>query len=94
MALHQILPCQTKLKCQNFRYCTTDSLDSTKVRGKILLCDMLNDGEPAVQAGAAGIVMQGDEHAKDFAVSFPLPATFLSANDGRSVFNYIKLTRY
>lgn len=55
---------------------------------------MLNDGEPALQAGAAGIVMQGDERAKDFAISFPLPATFLSANDGRSVFNYIKLTRY
>nr|XP_017239906.1 PREDICTED: cucumisin-like [Daucus carota subsp. sativus] len=74
------------------RYCETDSLDSTLVKGKILLCDVLNDGEPALQAGAAGIVMQGDEPAKDFAVSFPLPATFLSADDGLNVFNYINRT--
>lgn len=47
---------------------------------------------PGQQAGE--IVMQGDEPAKDFVVSFPLPATFLSPNGGRSVFNYIRRTRY
>lgn len=63
------------------------------MKGKVLLCDTLNDAEPALLAGAAGIVMQ-EERAMDFAVSFPLPATFIGVDDGDSVFDYIKKTRY
>ncbi|KAK3028611.1 hypothetical protein RJ639_039954 [Escallonia herrerae] len=73
------------------RYCGEDSLDPTLVNNKIVLCDTLNSGKPALLAGAAGILMQ-DGGDKDVAHSFPLPASYLSLNDGSSISIYINTT--
>ena len=44
-------------------------------------------------AGAAGVVMQ-DTKFQDYAYSFPLPATHVGVNDGRSISEYVNLKRY
>ncbi|MCD7446576.1 hypothetical protein HAX54_010768 [Datura stramonium] len=62
-----------------FRYCEENSLDRSKVRGKIVLCDWTYNG--TVSAGAVGAIMQ-DDGFKDAAFSFPISSTYLSTNDG------------
>ncbi|KAA8539667.1 hypothetical protein F0562_026359 [Nyssa sinensis] len=74
------------------RFCRGDSLDPTLVNGTIVLCDALNFGaDGAVSAGAIGTVMQ-DNGFKDFALSFPLPASYLSSINGTEIFQYINST--
>ncbi|KAJ4840061.1 hypothetical protein Tsubulata_047987 [Turnera subulata] len=74
------------------RYCYQDSLDNKLVKGKIVLCDWVNGGEPEVEAGAVGAIMQ-DGFFKDFAINFPLPATHLNPSDGFEVSEYVNKTR-
>ncbi|KAL0321906.1 UNVERIFIED_CONTAM: Cucumisin [Sesamum calycinum] len=73
------------------RYCVADSLDPKLVEGTIVLCDGLNDAEPAAAVGAAGTIMH-DDYFTDFAFSFPLPASYLGDDDGSKVYNYINGT--
>ncbi|KAJ4720886.1 cucumisin-like [Melia azedarach] len=73
------------LKC---RYCGKDSLDRNLVKGKIVLCDALNTGEGPFYAGTAGAVMRG-QIARDSVFIFPLPASYVDANDGSKIFLYI-----
>ncbi|KAI3458640.1 hypothetical protein Pfo_015303 [Paulownia fortunei] len=68
-----------------------DSLDPKLVKDTIVLCDGLSDAEPAAAAGATGTIMQ-DDGFKDFAFSFPLPASYLGADDGGEVYDYINKT--
>ena len=75
------------------RYCGENSLNPDLVNGRIVLCDALTNGEPALLAGAAGIVME-DNRLPDTADSFPVPATVVGAQDGTAIYSYIKLTRY
>ena len=74
------------------RYCFTDSLDKNLVKGKIVLCDLPIRGRGPLLAGAAGFLMQGPR-ARDSAVSFPLPASLLSADQGSDIYKYINSTR-
>lgn len=76
-----------------FRYCSLDSLDKTLVKGKIVLCDELSDGEGAMQSGAIGTIMQ-DGGFKDHAFSFPLSTSYLTLEDGAEVLTFINTTRY
>jgi hypothetical protein len=62
------------------------------VKGKIVLCDGLDDGEGPLLAGAVGTVYQG--RRTDSAFSFPLPASSLRPEDGASVRLYVNTTRY
>ncbi|XP_062154118.1 cucumisin-like [Alnus glutinosa] len=73
------------------RYCFPDSLDKNLVKGKIVLCDGLGDGEGPLLAGAVGTVYQG--RRTDVAYSFPLPASSLRPEDAASVYLYINTTR-
>ncbi|KAL0303774.1 UNVERIFIED_CONTAM: Cucumisin [Sesamum radiatum] len=73
------------------RYCVPDSLDPKLVEGTIVLCDGLNDAEPATVAGAAGTIMH-DDYFRDLAFSFPLPASYLGNDDGNKVYDYINGT--
>ncbi|KAK4431721.1 Cucumisin [Sesamum alatum] len=73
------------------RYCILDSLDPKLVKGTIVLCDGLNDGEPAAAAGATGTIMH-DSYFNDFAFSFPLPASYVGDDDGSKVYAYINGT--
>ncbi|KAI3904243.1 hypothetical protein MKW92_041432 [Papaver armeniacum] len=74
------------------RFCTTGSLDKALVTGKIVLCDLLTSGNPALSAGAVGTVMQ-DGGFKDVAFAFPLPASYLGQDDGSDVSLYLNTTR-
>lgn len=78
------------LKC---RFCTRNSLDPNLVKGKIVLCDIFSNGTGAFLAGAVGTVM-ADRGAKDSAWPFPLPASYLGAQDGSSIAYYVTSTRY
>ncbi|KAG5616136.1 hypothetical protein H5410_015960 [Solanum commersonii] len=71
------------------RYCEENSLDKSKVRGKIVLCDWTYNG--TIIAGAVGAIMQDDFN--DAAFSFPISSTYLSTNDGTEVYNYLYKTR-
>ncbi|KAJ9684393.1 hypothetical protein PVL29_016718 [Vitis rotundifolia] len=73
------------------RFCTRNSLDPNLVKGKIVLCDELVSGTGAFLAGAAGTVM-ADRGAKDSARPFPLPASYLGAQDGSSIAYYVTST--
>jgi hypothetical protein len=77
---------------QYCRTCFPDTLDKNLVKGKIVLCDGLGDGEGPLLAGAVGTVYQG--RRSDVAFSFPLPASSLRPEDGASVYLYVNTTRY
>ncbi|KAL4621001.1 hypothetical protein ACB092_06G197000 [Castanea dentata] len=73
------------------RTCNDDSLDKNLVKGKIVLCDGENDGTGQLFAGAAGTVMQG-RRPDSSAFAFPLPAAYLSLEDGANIYSYINST--
>ncbi|XP_073290832.1 cucumisin-like [Primulina huaijiensis] len=68
-----------------------ESLDPEAVKDTIVLCDVLNDSEPAARANATGTIMQ-DNGFKDYAFSFPLSASYLGSRDGAEVFKYFNTT--
>ncbi|KAM4093893.1 hypothetical protein ACJW30_06G152800 [Castanea mollissima] len=74
------------------RLCLIDSLDKKLVKGKIVLCDEITDGEGTLGAGAVGTIMQGVDFG-DVAFSFPLPASCLSLKEGSKVKNYYESSR-
>ncbi|KAF6161081.1 hypothetical protein GIB67_007722 [Kingdonia uniflora] len=73
------------------RYCSEESLDTSKVTGKIVFCDEISSGSGSLLAGAVGTVMQ-DSGFEDVAFSFPLSATHLSLEDGSTVYTYLNTT--
>ncbi|KAI9157775.1 hypothetical protein LWI28_027756 [Acer negundo] len=75
------------------RFCDEDSLDKNLVKGKIVLCDLLDTGEGPFHAGAAGVVIQ-DTTSRDYANSFPLPTSYVNNADGSNILTYIKSNRY
>ena len=70
-----------------------DSLDKKWVKGKIVLCDEITDGEGILDAGAVDTIMQGVDFG-DVTFSFPLPTSCLSMKDGSKVKNYYDSSRY
>ncbi|KAK7825904.1 cucumisin [Quercus suber] len=83
---------QTKYSFYGSRYCDENTLDKNLVKGKIVLCDGENYGVGQLSAGAIGTVMQGRRPSSD-AFAFPLPATYLSFEDGANIYLYINSTR-
>ena len=75
------------------RYCDYDTLDKKMVKGKIVLCDVENEGIGQLSAGAIGTVMQG-RRPSSASFAFPLPATYVSLEDGGNIYSYINSTRY
>ena len=63
------------------------------MKGKIVLCDGENDGTGQLLAGAAGTVMQG-RRPDSSAFAFPLPAAYLSFENGGKIRMYLNSTRY
>ena len=70
------------LKC---RLCFPGSLDMNKVQGKIVLCDLISDGEAALISGAVGTIMQGST-LPEVAFLFPLPVSLINFNAGKNIF--------
>ncbi|KAJ4831980.1 hypothetical protein Tsubulata_026868, partial [Turnera subulata] len=73
------------------RFCSKHSLDANLVKGKIVLCDVLNTGEAPFLSGAIGSIMQGLGR-NDVAYSFPLPVSYLGT-EGSNISQYINSTR-
>ncbi|KAK7849367.1 cucumisin [Quercus suber] len=76
----------------NSRYCHEYSLDQNLVKGKIVLCDALTDGSGPFLAGAVGAVMQG-RNPNSQTMAFPLPASYLSFENGGKIRTYLNSTR-
>ena len=77
----------------NCKLCLIDSLDKKWVKGKIVLCDEITDGEGTLDAGAVDTIMQGVDFG-DVAFSFHLPTSCLSLKDGSKVKNYYDSSTY
>jgi len=74
--------------------CIDNSLNGALVRGKIVLCDGYYPSERVgFASGAAGVIFSSTLPLVAADV-FALPAMHISANDGQSVYNYLKSTRY
>ncbi|XP_065871253.1 cucumisin-like [Euphorbia lathyris] len=74
------------------RYCIQDSLNKKLVKGKIVLCDYISNGEAASVAGAIGTIMQ-DGYPLDVAYNSPIPSSHLNLDDGYYVSQYVNETR-
>ncbi|QCE01275.1 Peptidase S8 [Vigna unguiculata] len=75
------------------RYCRGNSLDTAKVKRKIVLCDGYSSS-PYVgfASGAAGLIFSSTLNLLTGEI-FALPAIHISASDGSSVSSYLKSTR-
>ncbi|KAL2902526.1 Cucumisin [Bienertia sinuspersici] len=71
------------------RFCIADTLNRTLVKDKIVVCDALVNGTEAFVAGAAGTIMHY-VHPHDIPYSFPLPASYIHADDAARVISYTR----
>ena len=81
--------------------CKPDTLDKTKVQGKILVCvrgqtDRVDKGKQALLAGAVGMILCNDESSGNDIVAdlHVLPASHLTFKDCKNVFAYLNSTKY
>ncbi|CAN6440687.1 unnamed protein product [Victoria cruziana] len=80
-------------------YCLDSSLNSSKVRGKVLVCrhaDTSADSKLAKsvvvkEAGGVGMILV-DEQDKDVAIPFVIPAATVGTKDGEMILSYINST--
>ncbi|XP_071718280.1 subtilisin-like protease SBT5.4 [Rutidosis leptorrhynchoides] len=83
----------------NATLCMEGALDPKKVKGKILVClrgvnTRVDKGKQAALAGAAGMILCNDKASGDDLLADPhiLPATHITYEDGRLVYNYLNST--
>ncbi|XP_057439870.1 cucumisin-like [Lotus japonicus] len=75
------------------RFCSENSVDKNAVKGKIVVCEYIEEPKKVgFFSGAAGVIF-GAVYPKDLAPSFALPATFLSRGNIRNVLLYMEATR-
>ncbi|KAL8144505.1 hypothetical protein V2J09_017537 [Rumex salicifolius] len=70
------------------RYCSEDTLNSTIVKDKIVLCDFWSRGLGPFKAGAIGAIMNENE-TLDYTLSSPIPTSFVGIEAGINIFSYI-----
>ena len=76
------------------RICRENSLDPALVRGKIVLCNGYSPPSlVGLASGAAGLIFLSTLPLV-VADVFALPAIHISATDGKSVYSYLRSTRY
>ncbi|KAG9456595.1 hypothetical protein H6P81_001103 [Aristolochia fimbriata] len=81
-------------------YCLESSLNSTKARGKVLVCrhaessseSKLAKSVVVKEAGGVGMVLI-DEEDKDVAIPFVIPAAIVGKEEGNRILSYINHTR-
>ncbi|KAL7231157.1 hypothetical protein ACSBR2_009432 [Camellia fascicularis] len=81
-------------------YCLESSLNSTKARGKVLVCQhaesstesKLAKSKVVEAAGGVGMILV-DETDKDVAIPFVIPAAIVGKKKGNTILTYIKHTR-
>lgn len=82
-------------------YCLESSLNSTKARGKVLVCrhaesSMESKLEKSVvvkEAGGVGMILV-DEADKDVAIPFVIPAAIVGREKVDQILSYVKSTRF
>ncbi|CAI0412172.1 unnamed protein product [Linum tenue] len=73
------------------RNCQKGSLERRLVRGKIVLCDLIVNGESVSAAGGVGAMMQ-DNTYNDVAYNFAVPASHFGPDPGSKISAYVKQT--
>lgn len=66
-----------------------DDMDSRKIKGKIVLCEVIWDGSGVIKAGGVGIIMPAPD-PNDFGYTFPFPTTLIKDEDFPIVLDYIR----
>ncbi|KAG5053004.1 Cucumisin [Glycine soja] len=75
------------------RYCVEDSLDKHSVKGKIVLCDLIQAPEDVgILSGATGVIF-GINYPQDLPGTYALPALQIAQWDQRLIHSYITSTR-
>ncbi|EEF51077.1 subtilisin-like protease SBT4.3 [Ricinus communis] len=74
------------------KYCVTGAMNSYIVAGKIVFCESIWDGSGVLLANGVGTIMADPEYSKDFAFSYPLPATVITPVEGQQILEYIRST--
>ncbi|RDY04372.1 Subtilisin-like protease SBT4.14, partial [Mucuna pruriens] len=79
---------------ENAKFCLEDSLESNKVKGKLVYCKLGTwDSEAVVKAiGGIGTIFESDQFF-EIAEIFTLPATIVNSSIGQIITNYSKSTR-
>ncbi|KAK6947704.1 Subtilisin-like protease, fibronectin type-III domain [Dillenia turbinata] len=72
-------------------YCSNGALSSTRVQGKIVLCDSVDEGSGILEAKAVGAIWS---YSSADPFSWDFPATWISPEDGQKIFDYIKTSNY
>ncbi|XP_077238871.1 subtilisin-like protease SBT4.3 isoform X1 [Tasmannia lanceolata] len=76
------------------RSCGLGCLDKKLVKGKIVFCDQLSDGEEPLLAGALGMIaVDSLVNFPYLSFAYPLPATILSQNSSVAVQLYMNKTK-
>ncbi|RZB42992.1 Cucumisin, partial [Glycine soja] len=76
------------------RYSLEDSLDKHSVKGKIVLCDLIQASDDVgILSGAAGVIF-GLNYPQDLRGTYALPALQIAQRDQRLIHSYITSTRY
>lgn len=76
------------------RYCIEDSLDADSVKGKIVLCDLIQASDDVgILSGPAGVIF-GLNYPQDLRGTYALPALQIAQRDQRLIHSYITSTRY
>ncbi|XP_052622992.1 cucumisin [Lactuca sativa] len=73
------------------RFCSRNSLDKNLVKGKIILCDGISNGETEMLAGAVGSIMT--DPYSDTVMSYPLPVSVVNLEQAATISRYIQSTR-
>ncbi|XP_073048022.1 subtilisin-like protease SBT5.4 isoform X1 [Primulina eburnea] len=80
--------------------CKPGTLDSNKVKGKILVCQRgetarVDKGEQALRAGAVGMILCNDKASGNEILADPhvLPTSHIKYTDGLAVFAYVNTTK-
>lgn len=82
-------------------YCLDSSLNSTKARGKVLVChhaessteSKLAKSKVVKEAGGVGMVLI-DDADKDVAIPFIIPSAIVGRRIGEKILSYINGTRF
>ncbi|TXG70828.1 hypothetical protein EZV62_005763 [Acer yangbiense] len=69
-----------------------DDMNSRKIKGKIVLCEVIWDGSGVIMAGGVGVIMPAPEF-NDVGFSFPFPTTLIKYEDFPGIMEYIKSTK-
>ncbi|KAG4909846.1 hypothetical protein JHK87_055962 [Glycine soja] len=83
-----------KNRLRTTRYSLEDSLDKHSVKGKIVLCDLIQASDDVgILSGAAGVIF-GLNYPQDLRGTYALPALQIAQRDQRLIHSYITSTRF